>query len=309
MLRLFICLLSCLLSATSVMATSSTQLAEQMDSAKSLSTVFGILIEMRKSKLSDTEKLMIFDRIPKSILDVSASLERLDQNIVYPQDLSATIEMIYLVALQMKLDSLVTSPFRIRSQRFIKKEFIDLMNSMSSRPHDSNTSTANDELEKNKPKETAVSYTRRLEAVAQALALSLPKEQISMLLEKRKLFKHYDWKIKNSRHLEFRSPDKIPGILNGSLMLGLPLTLTMGMMTAMVGPEIFLTKEGLFTIAVDLTAAISIAKGDPRIMTYQSQSRTWFKHQSSFYDAFFNILKRQPAKQCALSAQSTLTSK
>ena len=99
--------------------TASMKLAEEMEKAQTLADVVQVLKETSKTEFGATELLMIYNRIPENLLNLSTSLTKIQSADVTSEDRPVLVELIYLVHLESQLQG----PNARRDKKFIQNQF------------------------------------------------------------------------------------------------------------------------------------------------------------------------------------------
>ena len=186
---------------------SSLKMAESISQAKTMNEVMALLRKGARYDYMQTERLMIYDHIPKPLLDVTATLEKVHAEVVSPQDIPFVTEVVYLLELDVQLGSSFQRDRWLRpwDRKFLREELIKCFRNWKYITEtyvlnelENNGKELTDSEKEAARKEARESFGPRLQSLSQALLSGLSAEQIKSLSNTKKTFTKFNNKDRRS---------------------------------------------------------------------------------------------------------------
>lgn len=275
------------------------ELGTAIEKAKSLGAVFKVLRKIPGSQLGITERLMIYDRIPETVLDVSATLEKIRTAAVLEQDVSYAVEAVYLMELETQLKSSgFVGMIRADNRRFIRNQFLDsILEWKTAVEAQLSSNFTQSEIERAHPAVRA-SLTQRLESLSKALLAGMTEAQKEALLKKEQAFlkrnKHEGATAVSqvpTKHSEWMFPTAI-GTMFGMFS---PIVLMVALNGGSIPPPVAIGSVGGALVAIMGSFALKEKRNNETKST-----KLAYKEREKLLDPFFEPIKAD-ATFCAKS--------
>lgn len=278
-----------------------------MEEATSLDEVFRELEYTYKwaKEVGPSERLMFYDLIPKSLVDVSSNLQKFREAVKYSSDIPAGVEIIYLLELENKLGkSISLSRTTIKYRRMIRQQFLNVILSWREMVMSNLNITESELLHQDKiSSELVVSLEERMADLAKALLIGMSDQQKARLVKKEREYLKYN---KHQQRLALRKNakgldgmDVAAGI--GGALFGVPATVIQGML-AVGDPASLLHPISLIAIAADLSLARLLYSSYKVKPALADPIKSTHKLLETLLDPFF-----EPIREAASCARATKT--